>query len=150
MNRLADYSSVFLRLALGTAFLSAVAHPFGIWGAFGQPNVAWGDFARFRAYTARLNSFAPPAAAPLLAWAATLAEVLLGLALVLGLYTRLAAVLSGLLLLVFSLTMTFALGIKAPLNYSVFSGSAGAFLLAAWDHFPWSLDAILRSRSKGS
>jgi hypothetical protein len=37
---------------------------------------------------------------------------------------------SGLLLLSFALTMTLALGIKAPLNYSVFSASAGALFVA--------------------
>ena len=39
---LARFSSVFLRQALGTAFLSAVADRFGLWGADGQPNVSWG------------------------------------------------------------------------------------------------------------
>jgi len=38
---------------------------------------------------------------------------------------------SGVLLLVFGLAMTFALGIKAPLNFSVFSAAGGGFLLAA-------------------
>ncbi len=47
------FSSVFLRLALGLSFLSAVADRFGWWGPFGHPNVAWGSFARFVAYTAR-------------------------------------------------------------------------------------------------
>ncbi len=46
-----NFSSVFLRLALGLSFLSAVADRFGWWGAFGHPNVAWGSFARFVAYT---------------------------------------------------------------------------------------------------
>ena len=34
---LAKLSSLFLRLALGTSFLSAVADRFGLWGASGQP-----------------------------------------------------------------------------------------------------------------
>ena len=54
-------SSVFLRLALGLSFLSAVADRFGWWGPFGHPNVAWGSFGRFVAYTARLNWFLPQA-----------------------------------------------------------------------------------------
>jgi len=37
-----NFRSVFLRLALGLSFLSAVADRFGWWGAFGHPNVAWG------------------------------------------------------------------------------------------------------------
>jgi hypothetical protein len=44
---LAKFSSVFLRLALGITFLSAVADHLGFWGTYGQPNVAWGNYARF-------------------------------------------------------------------------------------------------------
>src|SRR5205807_7858275 len=115
-KRAADYSSVFLRVALGTSFFSAVADRFGLWGTHGSPRVAWGDFAHFVAYTGRLNWFAPPALVPFLAWATTVAEMLLGLALIIGLFTRVAALLSGMMLLLFALTMTLALGIKAPLD----------------------------------
>jgi uncharacterized membrane protein YphA (DoxX/SURF4 family) len=146
LNRAADYSTMFLRIALGISFLSAVADRFGLWGTYGQPNVAWGDFSRFIEYTGKLNWFAPTAVIPALAWAATFAEILLGLALVLGFFTRVAALLSGLMLLVYALTMTFALGVKAPLDFSVFSASAGAFLLAAYGKYPLSIDA-LRSRT---
>ena len=142
MRRLSDYSSVFLRLALGSAFLSAVGDRFGLWGAFGQPNVAWGDFSRFIAYTAKLNWFVPQAAVPAVAWIATGAELLFGVALTLGLFTRATAFLSGLLLLSFALAMTLALGVKAPLNLSVFTAAAGAFMLAAQSRFPWSIDAL--------
>lgn len=135
-------SSIFLRFALGFSFLSAVADRFGLWGAYGQPNVSWGNFSRFVAYTGKLNWFAPTAVIPALAWAATFMEILLGLALVLGFYTRVAALLTALMLLLFALTMTFALGVKAPLDFSVFSASAGAFLLSAYDKYPLSIDAL--------
>jgi uncharacterized membrane protein YphA (DoxX/SURF4 family) len=144
LNRAMDYSTVFLRIALGISFLSAVADRFGLWGTYGQPNVAWGDFSRFVDYTGKLNWFAPTAVIPALAWAATFAEMSLGLALVLGCFTRVAALLSGLMLLVFALTMTFALGVKAPLDFSVFSASAGAFVLAAYGKYPLSIDAFRR------
>lgn len=137
----ADASSLFLRLALGAAFLSAVADRFGLWGAYGKPNIAWGDFARFTAYTAKLNWFAPPHLVTILAWAATVAETALGIALILGLFTRIAAFSSGVLLLLFALAMTFSLGVKAPLNFSVFSACAGAFLLASCREIPISVDA---------
>jgi len=42
------------------SFLSAVAGRFGLWGVYEQPNVAQGNFARFVAYTAKLNRFLPP------------------------------------------------------------------------------------------
>jgi uncharacterized membrane protein YphA (DoxX/SURF4 family) len=141
-KRLEDFSSVFLRLALGVSFLSAVADRFGFWGAFGKPGVAWGDFSHFIAYTAKVNWFMPPATIPALAWVSTCAEALLGVALVLGAFTRVAAFLSGLLLLLFALVMTFALGLEAPLSLSVFSASAGAFLLATCCEIPWSVDSL--------
>ncbi len=137
-------SSVFLRFALGFSFLSAVADRFGLWGAFGQPNVAWGNFTRFVAYTGQLNWFLPEATYPTLAIAATVAEILLGILLVLGWQTRIAALLSGVLLLVFAVTMTAALGIKAPLNFGVFSALGGAFLLASCAEYPFSIDHLRR------
>ena len=139
------FSSVFLRLALGLSFLSAVADRFGLWGVYGQPNVAWGNYPRFVAYTAKLNWFLPASFIPALALIATAAETLLGLLLVLGWKTRASAFLSGVLLTLFALTMTIALGVKSPLNLSVFSAAAGAFLLASCADFPFSVDSLLRS-----
>jgi uncharacterized membrane protein YphA (DoxX/SURF4 family) len=136
------FSTVFLRLALGAGFLSAVADRFGVWGAYGQPNVAWGDFARFVAYTGKLNWFVPTAMIPALAWIATVAEMLLGILLVIGWKTREAALASGVLLSLFAVTMTLALGVKAALNASVFAAAAGAFLLAACAKFPLSVDDL--------
>ena len=131
LQELDGISSLFLRFALGLSFLAAVADRFGLWGPFGQPNVAWGDFSRFVDYTAKLNWFLPHAVIPTLAGIATLAEALLGFLLLTGWRLRIIAFVSGVLLLVFGLAMTFALGIKAPLNFSVFSAAGGGFLLAA-------------------
>jgi uncharacterized membrane protein YphA (DoxX/SURF4 family) len=141
---MAKFSSVFLRLALGIAFLSAVADRFGLWGVYGHPNVAWGNYARYVDYTARLNWFLPAAMIPALAIVATAAEILLGLLLVLGWKIRIAALLSGVLLIIFALTMTVAMGVKAPLDASVFSAAAGALLLATRANSPFSLDELLR------
>lgn len=124
------YAAVFLRAALGFSFLSAVADRFGLWGTYGQPHVAWGDFSHFVVYTGKLIWFVPAPAITALAWMATVAETALGVALLLGVFPRMIAALSGVLLLTFALNMTLTLGIKAPLDASVFSTSAGAFLLA--------------------
>src|SRR5579864_5545058 len=145
---LTTVSSVFLRLALGISFLSAVADRFGLWGAYGQPNVAWGNYARFVAYTAKLNSFLPAATIPALALISTAAEILFGLLLVLGWKTRTIALLSGVLLTSFALTMTMALGVKAPLDLSVFSAAGGTLLLAASANFPFSLDELVRTNKQ--
>lgn len=120
-----------MRLALGTGFLSAVVDRFGGWGAYGGRQVSWGDFAHFVVYCGAVNSFLPNIFIAPIAWIATVVEVLLGMALVLGFYTRWAAILSGLLLGAFAMAMSISLGIKAPLNYSVFTASAAAFLLAS-------------------
>ena len=121
----------FLRVALAAGFLSAVADRFGLWGPAGAANVAWGAWQPFVDYVAKLNWFAPPASTPILAWAATVAEVVLGIGLLIGWQLRWFALAAGLLLLSFAITMTLALGVKAPLDFSVFAAAGGAFLLAA-------------------
>jgi uncharacterized membrane protein YphA (DoxX/SURF4 family) len=67
-------------------------------------------------YTARLNWFLPAAMIPGLAIVATVAETLFGILLVLGWKTRITALLSGVLLTTFALTMMIALGMKAPFD----------------------------------
>ena len=141
---LATVSSVFLRVALGISFFSAVADRFGLWGVYGQSNVAWGSYARFVAYTAKRNWLLHAATIPALAIIATAAEILFGLLLVLGWKTRTTALLSGVLLTTFALAMTVALGVKAPLDLSVFSAAGGALLLATSANFPFSLDELVR------
>ena len=121
----------FLRVALAAGFLSAVADRFGLWGPAGAPNVAWGAWQPFMDYVAKLNWFAPPASIPILAWASTVAEVVLAIGLLIGWQLRWFALAAGLLLLSFAITMTLALGVKAPLDFSVFAAAGGAFLLAA-------------------
>ena len=146
---LATFSSVFLRFALGISFLSAVADRFGLWGAYGQPNVSWGEYARFVDYTAKLIWFLPAAMIQAVAMLATAAETLFGLLLVLGWKTRITALLSGVLLITFALAMSIALGVKAPLNFSVFSAAGGALLLATCANFPFSMDEFLQRNRQG-
>ncbi len=121
---------VFVRVALGAAFLSAVADRFGIRGEVGDPNVAWGSWDRFEAYTATLVWYLPAMLVPVAAWTATLAEALLGAALLIGVKLREVALASGVLLTIFALSMAAAMGVKAPLDFSVFTAAAAAFYLA--------------------
>lgn len=119
---------LYARIALGTAFLSAVADRFGLWGKYG----GWGNFATFTNYTAQVNSFMPAFIIPYLAWAATAAELALGIGLILGLWPRWMALGAAALLFLFGTAMAISFGIKSPLDYSVFSASAGAMLLALY------------------
>lgn len=133
---------VLLRLALGTAFLSAVADRFGLWGPPGAAGVAWGDFLSFLDYTATLNPWAPEALIPWIGWTATVAEVVLGVALLVGLFTRRSALAAGVLLVFFGLGMTVGTGIKSAMDASVFSAAAAALALAILGPGPLSLDRI--------
>jgi uncharacterized membrane protein YphA (DoxX/SURF4 family) len=146
-SKYADYATLLLRVGLGVGFLSAVADRLGLWGAFGQPNVEWGNFSRFLEYTHTLNWYLPAGMILPLGVIATGAEILFGLLLIVGWRTRTAALLSGLLLLIFGVSMTLALGIKAPLNYAVLTGIGGALLLASRESFPFSVDELLSRRT---
>ena len=139
---------LFTRFALGASFLSAVADRFGVWGPYGAKNVAWGNFTHFVEYTGAVMSLFPRPLTEPFAWAATTAETLLGVLLIAGFKIRMAAVLSGLLLLSFAMGMITGLGIKTPFDYSVFSAAAAAFLLAFWEPDRFTLDKLLnRSRT---
>jgi len=115
----------YARFALGAAFLSAVGGRLGIWK---------GDFAahfrNFLQYTAEVNSFMPASTIPFLAWAATACELSLGIALIVGFRLRWVALGAAFLLAIFGTAMAISLGIKSPMDYSVFSASAAAFLLS--------------------
>ncbi|MEO6813224.1 MAG: DoxX protein [Ginsengibacter sp.] len=118
---------LFLRISIGFGFLSAVADRFGIWS---KEVSAWGNWDSFVSYTQSLNPIIPPSLIFLIAGAATFLEIIFGICLIIGFKTSLIAKLSGWLLLVFALAMTFTKGIKAPLDASVFAASAAAFSLA--------------------
>jgi thiosulfate dehydrogenase (quinone) large subunit len=135
---------ILLRLALGVSFLSAVGDRFGIWGPPGARHIAWGNFTRFTQYAAQLNPWAPPALVPGLAWTATAAELVFGVALIAGFYVREAALASGVLLLLFAVGMTIGTGVKSALDASVFSAAAAAFALSLLGPGSWSLDGLRR------
>jgi putative oxidoreductase len=120
----------YARIAIAAAFLSAVAGRFGLWtGQF-----SWEAFGRFIARTAELNAWAPRSMIPVLAWSATIAETTLALALLAGVGVRWAAFGSAALLAWFATAMLVYTGLKPPLDYSVYSASACALLLALHEH----------------
>lgn len=130
MTKKIDYFSLFARFAIAIGFLSAVADRFGLWTPFiGHENVVWGNMQSFTAYTGVLLPWVPKFLLPLFAWTATIAEIVLGVLLLIGFQKRLVALLSGILLLAFAFSMLFSLNMKAPLDYSVFAAAACAFLL---------------------
>lgn len=134
------FPQLFLRLAISLTILSAVADRFGFWGE----NSVWGNWENFEKYTKQLAFFLPESLGTFSAFAATFFEILFPLMLIFGFKTKIAAFGTGVLLMVFGLSMTIALGIKAPFDYSVWVGSAAAFLLAIQEKFSLSFDELLR------
>jgi putative oxidoreductase len=112
------FPQLFLRIAISVTMLSAVADRFGFWGK----DSAWGNWENFEIYTRKLTFFLPDGLSVFSAYTATFFEILF--------------------LLVFALSMTMALGVKAPLDYSVWVGSAGAFLLAVQPKYFFSIDHL--------
>lgn len=130
----------FLRFAISTGFLSAVADRMGLWS---KEVSAWGNWDSFLQYTELINPWVPTAVIPAIGAIATAAEVAFALFLIVGFKTELFAKLSGTLLLVFALSMTFSTGIKGVLDYSVLGMSAGAFALSTMKDKFFELDNLI-------
>ncbi len=128
-TRAADWEragALYARVALGAAFLSAVASRFGLW----DKTLDLKHFANFIEYAAEVNSFLPKAVVPYVAVMATVCETSLGILLILGLWRRWASLASAALLAMFGAAMAISFGLKSPMDYSVFSASGAAVLLA--------------------
>ena len=117
---------LYARLALGLAFLNGIAERFGLYGK----DVGYGNYANFVKYTGQVNAFMPAWSIPFLAAAATVAELVLGVLLVAGVWRRWVALASAALLVMFGTAMAISFGFWSPLDYSVFSASAAALFLA--------------------
>jgi len=133
---------LLLRLALGIGFLTTVSDRLGLLGPFGTKNIEWGKWGSFIDYTATLMPFLSRSAVNIMGSIATLAEVIIGIMLVIGFRTRIAAIASCVLTLIFALAMTTFLGIKAPINFGVFPICTASLLLATIPVYEWSIDAF--------
>jgi len=94
-------------------------------------------------YAGKVNSFAPKSLISAIAVTTTIIESFLALLLFFGYQTRLASIGAAVLTFLFALAMWYSFGIKDPLDYSVFTFSAGAFLLSTVNEYRWSLDEII-------
>ena len=134
------FVKTFLRLAISFSFLSAVADRFGMW----ETSVSvWGTWDNFLQYTQLINPWFPESIVTVIAALATILEVLFAVCLIVGFKTTFFAKLSGILLLIFALSMTFSTGIKGAFDYSVFTASAAAFALSLIKEKCYELDSLL-------
>lgn len=140
MKRYQDFAVLLLRLALSTGFISAVSSRLGLWGNYSS---GWESFL---AYAEKVNSFAPKSFIPAIAVTTTIAETLLALLLLIGFKTKLAAIGTSVLTLLFAFAMTYSSGLKDPLDYSVFVFSMAAFLLSTIEQYKWSLDEMISKK----
>ncbi len=111
-----------------------------------EKNISWGNWANFVLYTHKLNPSISAEVASILAILATLGEAGFGILLVLGLFTRWAALGARLLTSAFALAMSIELGYKAPINYSVWVDSAASLLLATFSAYAYSMDSLIFKR----
>ncbi|UUO05614.1 DoxX family protein [Blastopirellula sp. J2-11] len=132
-SRFLTVAALFVRVALAASFLSAVADRFGIWTQLGSGEVAWGNMDNFLAYTQMLLWYLPSSVVTIAGWTATILEIVIAAALLLGVAIRPTAIASGALLLVFAVSMTFGTGPEGPLSFSVWTAAAASLLLAAID-----------------
>ena len=121
-------------------FLSAVADRFGLWS---KEVSVWGNWNSFLEYTQLINPWIPDSVIPTIGIIATAAEIIFAIFLISGFKTEFFAKLSGFLLLIFALSMTFSTGIKGALDFSVFSASAGAFALGLMKEKYLELDTLI-------
>ena len=142
-SRKMTFAELFLRLALAFSFLSAVADRLGFWGAAGSAGVSWGNWQNFVNYSNAVNSYVSVPIGGVLAIIATTLEIVLAVLLLVGYQLKWTSIGSGLLLLFFAASMTWSFGVKAPLDYSVWTGAAASFLLSTMTSYSYSLDSYL-------
>ena len=140
--------SLFLRAAIAIPYLWFVSDRLGLLGVNGQPHVGWGDWQHFLEYAKLVMSFLPVSVIPFFAVAATVCEFSFGILLLIGCFTRIAALGSGILSFLFAISMAISFGIESPLGFSVFTVSAASFLLATIPEYKWSVDeSVLKNKS---
>ena len=135
---------LFLRFATAGGFLSAVADRFGIWNY----NLAWGNWESFVDFTRLINPWFPESMIQGVAITATSLEIIFAICLIIGFKTELIAKLSGILLLIFALSMTFSTGVKTAFDASVFAAAGAAFAVSVIKKKFLEVDMILAKKNR--
>ena len=148
MRNTSGIPQLVLRLALGLGFLFPVMDRLGFPGGPGSPDAAWGNWSHFLDYS---HSLMPVLSRPLsnfMGLAATIAEAVFGVCLILGFKTRLMAMGSALLTLTFGICMMLSLGWYAPFKYPVFVFTGAGLVLSGLGSYKWSVDNAFSASSK--
>jgi hypothetical protein len=130
---------------IGVELVGAVADRFGLLGGPGAPGVSWGDWSHFRAEAAELvpwSHLVQPTAV-----AATVAELVLGLLLVAGVWWRWAGKATAGLFVVYLVAMVPGMGAASLLEYAVPVLVGGALVASARGERPSRERADLASEA---
>lgn len=142
MKKFSSFAQLYLRIAIGLSYLVFGLDRLGAFGKPGEKNISWGDWEHFMKYAAEVMQFLPHSLVTVFAVIATAIEIISGVLLLIGKWTRIAAAASGVLAFSYAVSMTISFGIISTLSYSVFALSAASFLLACHDRYAWSLDNL--------
>ena len=143
VHKVAALPQLFLRMSLGLGFLLPVLDRFGLLGAEGVNGNAWGNWPNFVSYTHSLMPYMPVSLATVMAFLATIAETVFGIALIAGYQTKWIAIGSAVLCSIFGCSMLLFAGWRSPFSYSVFTASGASALLACTTGYRWSLDSLV-------
>ena len=146
MKNSSGIAQLILRLALGAGFLLPVMDRLGWLGAPGTSGVAWGDWTHFVEYTNTLIPFVTRPLANLMALGATMAELIVGIFLIIGLKIKEVALGAALLTLSFGLCMAIFIRIGAPFAYPVFVFTGAGLVLSGIGQYKWSMDDYLATK----
>lgn len=141
-----EIPQLFLRLALSLGFIIPVIDRIGYLGAPGSGKVTWGDWQHFIEYTNTLLPFLNRAGANVMGSIASIAELIIGICLLIGFKIKFASTGAALITFTFAVCMIAASGIGAPFKYPVFVFTGAALVLAGLDNYKWSLDNLLYER----
>ena len=135
------YIKLFLRLAVSTAMLSAVADRFGLWAA---KISVWGNMDNFLRHTQSILPYFPTSLANAGGSIVTILEIAFSVCLLLGFKTELVAKLSGALIACFGLAMFTSMGLKATFDYSVWNAVGACFAISCLKEKHWEIDSVIK------
>lgn len=115
------YTFILTRALLAITFLWVVADRLSLLGPAGNNGVVWGNFETFLEYTATLNPWFPRGLSDVLGYFVTILEVILAVFLIVGIRVKESSIVCIALLITFTLSMTFSIGIKEALDFIIFT-----------------------------
>lgn len=146
MNNIVGIGQLLLRLSIAVSFLMAVMDRLGLLGPPGS-GTAWGDWKHFIDYTNTLIPFVNRPIANIMGTAATIAELVFGILLIIGYRIKETALGASILTLSFGLCMAIFVNITAPISYPVFVFTGAALILSGLDQYAWSIDSYIKKKS---